>query len=161
MANFSHFGRRLGVVVAALSAALLAGAGEVQAAGLSCTGLPAVGAVTSNPISCTVTCPSGTVASAVALKPRTTSRLTITIKGICVESVDDLPGGITLQGASSSATLQAPSSSTDPVLGISGTGVDLDKLTITGGVNALRGHSGSAFTGTNLWSRRPRIATSC
>ncbi len=150
MAKNPYFGCRSGVVVVALSAALLVGAGEPRAAGLSCAGLPAAGVVTSNPISCTVTCPSGTVASAVALKPRTTSRLTITIKGICVESVDNVPGGVTLQAGPSGATLQAPKSTTDPVLGISGTGVDITNLTISGGVNALRGRSGSAFTGTNL-----------
>ncbi len=150
MGSVPRFGRRLCVVVAT-SAALLVGAGEVDAAGLSCTGLPAAGAVTSNPISCTVNCAAGgTLASAVALKPRTTSRLTITISGTCVASTDDLPSSITIQGASSSATLAAPKATTDPVLGISGIGVELSKLTISGGVYALRGRSGSAFTGTDL-----------
>ena len=36
------------------------------------------------------------------------------------------------------------------MLGISGTGVILDNLTISGGVYALRGRSGAAFTGNNL-----------
>jgi hypothetical protein len=76
--------------------------------------------------------------------------LTVTINGTCVESVDHVPDGVTLQAGASGATLQAPNSSTDPVLGISGTGVTLTGLAISGGVNALRGRSGSAFTGTNL-----------
>ena len=36
------------------------------------------------------------------------------------------------------------------MLGISGTGVILNGLTISGGVNALRGRSGAAFSGNNL-----------
>lgn len=151
MAKGARFGRWSGGFVGTLLAVWLALPGAPCAAGLSCTGLPAAGAVTSNPISCAVNCTAGgTVASAVALKPRTTNRLTITISGTCVASTDDVPGGITLQGASSSATLLAPKATTDPVLGISGTGVILSTLTISGGVNALRGRSGSAFTGTNL-----------
>lgn len=149
-AHFGRSGRSTSLVCAAVAATLFAGAGEAHAAGLSCTGLPPVGAVTSNPIACVVNCAAGgTLASAVALKPRTTSRLAITIKGTCVASTDDLPGGITLQGTSG-ATLQAPKATTDPVLGISGTGVILNNLTISGGVYALRGRSGSAITGTNL-----------
>ncbi|MGH7045441.1 MAG: right-handed parallel beta-helix repeat-containing protein [Stellaceae bacterium] len=106
--------------------------------------------MTSNPVSCTVNCAAGgTLASAVALQPRTTGRLTITIKGTCVASTDDLPSRITLQGATG-ATLQAPKATTDPVLGISGIGVELSKLTISGGVYALRGHQGAAFDGTDL-----------
>jgi hypothetical protein len=113
--------------------------------------LPAAGAVSSNPISCTVNCAGGgKLASAVALKPFTTSRLTITIKGTCVESVDNLPGGVTLQGASSTAGLQAPKSTTDPVLGISGSGVTLSSLTISHGVNALRVRGDGAATGNAL-----------
>jgi hypothetical protein len=152
-----RFGRWLWVAVVTLLMVLLAGADEVRAQALSCKtagGLPVVpflGLVTSNPISCTVNCGAGgTVASAVAMKPQTTNTLTITINGTCVESVDDVPSGVTLQAGTSGATLQAPSSSTDPVLGISGTGVTLTGLTITGGVNTLRGRSGSAFTGNNL-----------
>jgi Right handed beta helix region len=157
MAKDPRFGHRLCVVVGTLLIALIVGAGELRAQALTCrtsVGLPVVpflGLVTSNPISCTVNCAAGgTIASAVAMKPQTTNTLTITINGTCVESVDDVPSGVTLQAGTSGATLQAPSSSADPVLGISGIGVDLDNLTITGGVNALRGHSGAAFTGTNL-----------
>ena len=157
MAKDPRFGRRLSVVVVTLLTALLAGAGELRAQALSCrtsVGLPVVpflGLVTSNPISCTVNCAAGgTIASAVAMKPQTTNTLTITINGTCVESVDDVPSGVTLQAASSGATLQAPSSTTDPVLGVSGIGVTLNNLTISGGVYALRGHSGAAFTGNNL-----------
>jgi hypothetical protein len=90
------------------------------------------------------------VASALALAPGTTSGLTITIKGTCVEAVDPVPGGVTLQGDLPGDGLEAPTSSSDPVLGISGTGVTLNNLTISGGVNALLGHSGAAFTGNNL-----------
>src|SRR5271170_7637419 len=117
MGKDPRFGWRLSFVVVTLATALLAGAADLHAAGLSCTGLPAAGAVTSNAISCAVNCAAGgTVASAVALKPRTTNRLTVTISGTCVASVDDLPDDITLQGKSSSATLRAPSATTDPVL---------------------------------------------
>lgn len=151
MTKKTRFGRRSAVAAVVASAGLLVGAGAAHAAGLSCAGLPAAGVVTSNPIACAVNCAAGgTLASAVALKPRTTSRLTITVSGACVASTDDLPGGITIQGASSSAALQAPSATTDPVLGISGTGVQLAKLTIRGGVHALRGRSGSAFTATSI-----------
>jgi hypothetical protein len=113
--------------------------------------IPVPPGVTSDPLSATVYCNAGgKVATALALKPLTTSRLTITISGTCTESVDNVPGGVTLQAAASGDGLKAPSSSTDPVLGISGTGVTLDGLTISGGVNALRGRSGAAFTGNNL-----------
>jgi hypothetical protein len=150
MAKDPRFGRWLCVFVALLTA-LVAGAGELRAQGLSCMKLPKAGFAISDPISCTVNCSAGgTIASALALRPQTTSTLTVTIQGTCVESVDHVPGGVILQAAPSGATLQAPSSSTDPVLGISGTGVTLDNLTISGGVNALRGRSGSAFTGNNL-----------
>jgi hypothetical protein len=57
---------------------------------------------------------------------------------------------VTLQAGASGATLKAPSASTDPVLGISGTGVTLTNLTISGGVHALRGHAGANITGNNL-----------
>jgi hypothetical protein len=137
MAKDPRFGRRLSVVVGVMLAVLLVGAGEVCAQALSCTKLPNSGFAISTPVSCTVNCAAGgTIASALALGPQTTNTLTITINGTCVESVDHVPGGVTLQAASSGATLQAPSSSTDPVLGISGTGVTLTDLTITGGVNA-------------------------
>src|ERR1700730_8353142 len=113
--------------------------------------IPVPPGVTSDPIALTVSCGAGgKIAQAVALKPLTTNRLTITIQGTCAEAVDNLPGGVTLQAASSGDGLQAPSSSTDPVLGISGTGVTLNDLTITGGFTGLRGRSGAAFTGNNL-----------
>jgi hypothetical protein len=113
--------------------------------------IPQPPGVTSDPITLTVYCGAGgTVAQAVSFKPLTTSRLTITISGTCTEAVDNVPGGVTLQAASSGDGLQAPSASTDPVLGISGTGVTLNGLTISGGVTGLRGRSGSAFTGNNL-----------
>ena len=133
----------------ALVAGLL-GAGEARAQGLICPTVPPA-IPTFNPISCTVNCAQGgTIASALSLRARSTNKFTITINGTCVESVDHVPSGVTLQAGMSGATLQAPSSSTDPVLGISGIGVTLTGLTISGGVNALRGRSGSAFTGNNL-----------
>jgi hypothetical protein len=133
----------------ALLAGLL-GAGEARAQGLICPTVPPA-IPTFNPISCTVNCAQGgTIASALSLRARSTNNFTITINGTCVESVDHVPSGVTLQAGMSGATLQAPSSSTDPVLGISGIGVTLTGLTISGGVNALRGRSGSAFTGNNL-----------
>jgi fibronectin-binding autotransporter adhesin len=120
--------------------------------GLTCQKpLPPQGHVTSNPIACTVSCAKGeTVASALALAPRTTAGLTITIKGTCIEAVDQVPGNVTLQGASSGDGVQAPAASTNPVLGISGAGVTLDNLTISGGVTALWVHSGATAIGTNL-----------
>ena len=133
----------------ALVAGLL-GAGEARAQGLICPTVPPA-IPTFNPISCTVNCAQGgTIGSALSLRVRSTNTFTITINGTCVESVDHVPSGVTLQAGTSGATLQAPSSSTDPVLGISGIGVTVTGLTISGGVNALRGRSGAAFTGNNL-----------
>jgi hypothetical protein len=120
-------------------------------AGLSCQKLPPEGHVTSNPIACTVSCAQGgRVASALALAPRTTAGLTVTIKGTCVEAVDQVPGNVTLQGASSGDGLQAPAASSNPVLGLSGAGVTLDNLTISGGATPLWVHSGASAVGTNL-----------
>ena len=71
-------------------------------AGLSCQKVPPEGHVTSNPIACTVSCAQGgKVASTLALAPLTTAGLKITINGTCIEAVDQVPGNITLQGASS------------------------------------------------------------
>jgi hypothetical protein len=120
--------------------------------GLTCQKpLPPEGHVTSNPIACTVSCAKGgNLTSALALAPRTTAGLTITINGTCIEAVDQVPGNVTLQGASSGDGLQAPAASSNPVLGISGAGVTLDNLTISGGVNALLVRNGAAATGNNL-----------
>src|SRR5215469_5181718 len=120
--------------------------------GLTCQKpLPPEGHVTSNPITCTLSCgKGGKLASALALAPRTTAGLTITISGTCVEAVDQVPGSVTLQGASSGDGLQAPAASSNPVLGISGAGVTLDNLTISGGATALWVHSGASAVGTNL-----------
>jgi hypothetical protein len=121
-------------------------------AGLTCQKpLPPEGHVTSNPIACAVNCAKGAkVTSALALAPRTTAGLTITILGTCIEAVDQVPGNVTLQGASSGDGLQAPDASSNPVLGISGAGVTLDNLTISGGVNALLVRSGASAVGNNL-----------
>ena len=129
----------------------LAGIGEGHATGLKCSGVPAAGRVTSNPISCVVTCArGGTLAAALALRPRTTSTLTVTIKGICHEADDSVPGGVTLQGAAAGDGLSAPSSSANPVLAIRGNYVFLNNLTITGGVRPLWVLAGGAATGNNL-----------
>lgn len=155
MAKDGRFSRSCVAIITPLML-LLGGAGELRAQALSCTGAPfpvltSLGLVTSNPLSCTVNCSAGgKIALAVAMQPRTTSTLTITVNGTCVEAVDHVPSRVKLQAGSAGTTLQAPSASTDPVLGISGTGVTLTGLTISGGVNALRGRSGSAFTGNNL-----------
>jgi hypothetical protein len=148
------------IAALALLAAWFAGPGDGHAQspgaslpnGLTCQKpLPPEGHVTSNPIACTVSCAQGgKVASALALAPRTTAGLTITIKGTCIEAVDHVPGNVTLQGASSGDGLQAPAASSNPVLGISGAGVTLDNLTISGGVTALQVHSGATVTGNNL-----------
>jgi hypothetical protein len=90
------------------------------------------------------------VTSTLALAPRTTAGLTTTILGTCIEAVDQVPGNVTLQGASSGDGLQAPDASSNPVLGISGAGVTLDNLTISGGVNALLVRSGATAVGNNL-----------
>jgi hypothetical protein len=120
-------------------------------AGLTCQKVPPEGHVASNPITCTVSCAKGgKLASALALAPRTTAGLTITIAGTCVEAVDQVPGNVTLQGASSGDGLQAPAASSNPVLGISGAGVTLDNLTISGGVTALQVRSGASAAGNNL-----------
>src|SRR6516165_480805 len=147
------------IAALALLAAWLAGPGDGRAqlpgaqlpAGLSCQKVPPEGHVTSNPIACTVSCAKGgKLASALALAPRTTAGLTVTINGTCIEAVDQVPGNVTLQGASSSDGLQAPAASSNPVLGIGGAGVTLDNLTISGGVHALWVHSGASAVGNNL-----------
>src|SRR6516165_4170325 len=159
MKTVSCFSSRARITALALLAAWFAGLCEGHAqlpsaqfpGGLTCHKTPPEGHVTSNPIACTVSCANGgTVASALALAPRTTAGLTITIKGTCVEAVDQVPGNVTLQGASSGDGLQAPDASSNPVLGISGVGVTLDNLTISGGVNALLVHSGATAIGNNL-----------
>jgi hypothetical protein len=142
MKTVSCFPWRAKIAALALLVAWFAGPDDGRAqfpAGLTCQKpLPPEGHVTSNPIACTVSCANGgTVSSALALAPRTTAGLTITIKGTCVEAVDHVPGNVTLQGASSGDGLQAPAASSSPVLGINGAGVTLDNLTISGGVNAL------------------------
>jgi hypothetical protein len=125
--------------------------GESRAAGLRCSPLPAAGNITSNPISCTVNCTNGgTLAAALALRPRTTNTMTITIKGTCSEAVDHVPGGVTFQSAAAGDGLAAPNSTANPVLGISGGGVTLTGLTISGGVDPLLVHKTGGVTGTNL-----------
>ncbi|HVH73948.1 MAG TPA: right-handed parallel beta-helix repeat-containing protein [Stellaceae bacterium] len=76
--------------------------------------------------------------------------MTITIKGVCSEAVDDVPGGVTIQAAAPGDGLSAPNSSANPVLGISGGGVMLTGLTISGGVDPLLVHKTGGVTGTNL-----------
>ena len=159
MKTVSCFPSRARIAALALLAAWFAGPGEGRAqspdaqfpGGLTCKKVPPEGHVTSNPIACTVSCAKGgKVASALALAPRTTAGLTITINGTCVEAVDQVPGNVTLQGASSGDGLQAPDASSNPVLGISGAGVTLDNLTVSGGVNALLVRNGATATGNNL-----------
>jgi hypothetical protein len=159
MKTISCFPSRARIAALALLAAWFAGPGDGRAqlpsaqfpGGLTCQKLPPEGHVTSNPIACTVSCTKGgKVASALALAPRTTAGLTITINGTCVEAVDQVPGHVTLQGALSGDGLQAPLASSNPVLGISGAGVTLDNLTISGGVTALWVHSGASAVGNNL-----------
>jgi hypothetical protein len=154
------FVRWLGVVVATLVVTLLAGAGEVRAQALSCTAgqvlIPVAAFATSNPISCTVNCEQGgKIASAIAMRPETTNTLTITINGTCTEAVDlgspsNQYNGVTLQGGSSGGTIQAPSSSTSPVVNISGQNIHLNNLTISGGVIGLQANHGSQFDAMNL-----------
>jgi hypothetical protein len=154
MKTVSCLPSRANIAVLALLAAEFAGPGDGCAeptGGLSCQRIPPEGHVTSNPIACTVSCAKGgKVAAALALAPRTTAGLTITLSGTCIEAVDHVPGNVTLQGASSGDGFQAPASSSNPVLGISGAGVTLDNLTISGGANALLVHSGAIVTGNNL-----------
>jgi len=155
----SYFPSRASIAALAFLAAWFAGPGgghaQSQGAqlppGLTCQKVPPEGHVTSNPIACAVSCAKGgKLASALALAPRTTAGLTITISGTCVEAVDQVPGSVTLQGASSGDGLQVPAASSNPVLGISGAGVTLDNLTISGGATALWVHSGASAVGTNL-----------
>src|SRR6516225_12076922 len=159
MKTVYSFRSRVRIAAVALLAAWFVGPGDGRAqspgtqmpGGLACQKVPPEGHVTSNPIACTVRCAQGgKVASALALAPRTTAGLTITIKGTCIEAVDQVPGNVTLQGASSGDGLEAPDASSNPVLGIGGAGVTLDNLTIFGGVNALLVRSGGTATGNNL-----------
>ena len=160
MKTVSCFPSRARITALALLGAWFAAPGDGRAqspgaqlpGGLTCQKpLPPEGHVTSNPIACTVSCAKGgKVASALALAPRTIAGLTITINGTCVEAVDQVPGNVTLQGASSGDGLQAPDASSNPVLGISGAGVTLDNLTVSGGVNALLVRNGASAVGNNL-----------
>jgi hypothetical protein len=158
MRNYPRSGSRLAVAAfAAAVATLIAGESRAdfdlgQGIVLAPSAqIPQPPGVTSEPIAVTVNCSSGgTVAQALALKPLTNNRLTITINGTCTEAVDTGFSGYTLQGGSSGGALQAPSSSTDPVLGISGQHVILNNLTISGGLNTVRGRHGGQFTGKNL-----------
>jgi hypothetical protein len=140
------------IAAAALLVAWLVGASQVRAAGLSCTGVPKSGDVTSNPIACTVFCGSGgRIAPAVALAPRTTDQLTITIHGRCFEAISDLGySRIAFRGGSAGATIEAPSASTDPVVAIGGHHISFRNLTISGGVVGLQGNHGAQFNGANL-----------
>ena len=159
MRTTSYLPSRAKIAALAFLAAWLAqpSEGRAQSSGaqlpgeLTCQKAPPEGHVTSNPIACTVSCgKGGKVASALALAPRTTTRLTITIVGTCVEAVDQVPGNVTLQGASSGDGFQAPDASSNPVLGISGAGVTLENLMISGGATALWVHSGATAIGNNL-----------
>jgi hypothetical protein len=159
MKTVYRFRSRVRILASALLAAWFAGLCEGHAqlpsaklpGGLTCPKLPPEGHVTSNPIACTVSCAKGgKVTSALALAPRTTAGLTITINGTCVEAVDQVPANVTLTGASSGDGLQAPDTSSNPVLGITGVGVTIDNLTISGGVNALLVRSGASAVGNNL-----------
>jgi Right handed beta helix region len=159
MKTVSCFPSHARIAALAFLAAWFAGQGDGYAQspdaqlpnGLACKKVPPEGHVTSNPITCTLSCAKGgKVASALALAPRTTAGLMITINGTCVEAVDQVPGNVTLQGASSGDGLQAPAASSNPVLGISGASVTLDNLTISGGVHALWVHSGASAVGNNL-----------
>jgi hypothetical protein len=159
MKTVSCFLLRARIAALAFLAAWFMGLGEGHAqssgaqlpAGLTCQKVPPEGHVTSDPIACTVSCAKGgKLASALTLAPRTTAGLIITISGTCIEAVDQVPGNVALQGASSGDGLQAPAASSNPVLGISGAGVTLDNLTISGGVNALLVHSGASAVGNNL-----------
>ena len=71
-------------------------------------------------------------------------------KGTCVEAVDHVPGNVTLQGALSGDCLQAPAASSNPVLGISGAGVTLDKSEDFRRREALLVRSGAIAFGNNL-----------
>lgn len=143
--------RRSHVACLLVIAALVLSSGECRATGVSCKNVPAAGSVTSNRILCTVSCGSGgTIAAALARRPQTTNTLMITIKGVCSEAVDDVPGGVTIQAAAPGDGLSAPNSSANPVLGISGGGVTLTGLTISGGADPLLVHKTGGVTGTNL-----------
>ncbi len=153
MKTVLRFPRLFGIFAFAFLAVSLGVTAESRAAiGVTCSPtLPAAGQVTSFPISCVVDCPGGgTVASVLHFRPRTTNRLKITIEGTCKEAVDFVPSGVTLQGAAAGDGLTAPSASANPVLGISGGGVILNNLTLSGGVNPLLLHNNSGVTGNHL-----------
>src|SRR5215472_15952117 len=92
------FPSRARIAALALLVAWLAGPGVGRAqlqAGLICQKVPPEGHVTSNPIACTVSCAKGgKLALALALAPRTTAGLTVTINGTCVEAVDQVPANV-------------------------------------------------------------------
>lgn len=116
-------------------------------------GVPSSPPVSSQPLAVTVNCAAGeTVADALARGPETTSRLTVTIVGVCQEAVVVARDAITLQGASPGDGLAAPAEAST-VLTVLGQRINLNQLTLTGGSSGLAATRGASFTATNLHVR--------
>ena len=106
--------------------------------------------VTSQPLNMTVNCGGGeTVANALARGATTTNRLTITVVGVCQESVTVSRDGITLQGAAVGDGLSAPTP-TSTILSVMGQRINLNQLTLTGGAQGISAFRGAAFVASNI-----------
>lgn len=105
----------------------------------------------SQPLNLTVNCADGeTVADALAQAASTIGRVTITIVGVCTESVTITRNDVTLQGASPGDGLQAPSLGSTILRLIGGHITRLNQLTLTGGGVGLQALGGAFFSASDL-----------
>lgn len=107
--------------------------------------------VGSEPLFLAVDCTAGdTVADALALAPSTTGRVTITLSGVCTESVSISRDDVTLRGASPGDGLQAPAE-TFAALTLDGAQrIVLSHLTLAGGSVGLAAQEGTAFRADDI-----------
>lgn len=107
--------------------------------------------VSSEPLFLTVDCVAGdTVADALALAFGTTGRVTITLSGVCTESVSISRDDVTLQGASPGDGLQAPLSDFTALTLDGARRIVLSHLTLAGGSVGLVAQEGTAFRADDI-----------
>lgn len=100
----------------------------------------------------TVNCPKGSIGKALerAAQMWPFGRVTITVRGVCVEEVIISRDETTLRGASPGDGLQAPSP-TSFVLVLIGRQIELQQLTLTGGSRGLVAGHGASFYANELY----------
>lgn len=103
------------------------------------------------PQSVTVDCAAGEkVNDVLAASADNPSKLTITVRGTCVEAVAVRRDDVTIRGDSAGDGFRAPAADSVP-LGLRGASrIALSQLTLTGGVAALSASSGSDFEASSL-----------